>query len=359
MRKGFLVTVVYYQKVGNTVQSEWKHLYGVISETEEQEFGPIGIGEHQDRVYTIGYDDLATVVSDSPQIAYDSIPQESVVLYLATHQFVIEQVMKRYAVIPIKFGTMARDKEEVRQILREGYTQFRDALRKMDNKVEIEVVATWNNLDAILKEIGEEDKIGQFRVMAAARPPSELQAAKLELGKMVKSALDDRRANTASEIVDKLSKCAVDYWPHDVMDDNMIMNVAFLILRDKEGELDNAVNELNEKYQEKVDFRCVGPLPPYSFTTMEVKRMDFSEIIEAKNLLVLGEEATKSEIKQKHRELARRFHPDQHPGDIETQKQFERITKAYRLLSDYCQQEKCSFSQEEVDKFLLIRTLEM
>lgn len=343
------------------MQGEGKHLYGVIKEEEGrgQDFGPIGVGDRQDRVYTIHHQGLAAVVSDAPMVPYDSMPKEAIVRYLASHQFVVEQVMKSYTVIPIKFGTMAQDEEEVKQILAQGYNQFKGALEEMDDKIELEVVATWNNFDSILKEIGEEEKIKKFKEEAAKTRSEAYAAARMEMGKMVKSALDDRRANVASEIAEALRGGTVDYWPHELLDDSMIMNVAFLIQRDKEGEFDQKVNQLNEKYEEKLDFRCVGPLPPYSFSTMEIRRMDFEEVNAARILLELGEEATLSEIREHHRNLAHRFHPDQHPGDPEAQKQFERITKAYRTLTDYSQGERCSFREEDVNNFMLIRVFEM
>lgn len=345
------------QKGDLTMQG--KHLYGVIKESQERDFGPIGIGEHQDRVYTICHNGLAGVVSDLPMTNYAPLPQETIVRYLASHQYVIEQVMKSYGIVPIKFGNMAGDEEEVRQILKRGYDQFVAALEEMENKIELDVVASWANLDSILKEVGEEEPIKKFRREAASKPPAEIQAAKIELGSMVKSALDDRRTETASDIVSTLKESAVDYWPHEVMDDTMIMNVAFLIPKDKEKEFDQRTNQLDERYQQRVNFRCVGPLPPYSFSTMEIKKMDFEEVDAARALLGLGEEATISEIKESHRKLAHKFHPDQRPGDPKAQKQFERITKAYRLLLDYCQGERCSFKKESVDDFMLIRVLEI
>ncbi|MFQ5988174.1 MAG: GvpL/GvpF family gas vesicle protein [Dehalococcoidia bacterium] len=341
------------------MQNGGKHLYGVMREGQQRDFGSIGVGDGQGRVYTIHYQGLAAIVSDTPMMAYDSVPRETLVRYLANHQFVIEQVMKSHAVIPIKFGTAVKDEEEVKQILAKGYQQFNAALEEMGDKIELEVVATWSDFDAILREIGEEQRVRDLRREAAARPPSEMEAAKIELGKMVKSALEERNANAASEIVDSLKGSAVEYCPHEVLDDSMIMNVAFLIPRDKEGEFDREVNQVNERYQDRVDFRCVGPLPPYSFSTVEVKRISFEEVNAARILLGLGEEATSDEIKESHRRLAHQFHPDQHPGDPEAQKHFEKITKAYRLLMDYCQQERCSFGEEEVQNFMLIRVLEM
>lgn len=340
------------------MQDQAKHLYGVIEEERERDFGPIGVGDRQDRVYTIHHQGLAAVVSDAPMIAYDCMPRETVIRHLVSHQFVIEQVMKSHTIIPIKFGTMAWDEEGVRQILAQGYNQFKGALEEMADKIELEVVATWSDFDSVLKEIGEEEWIKEFRRKAAARPPTETEAAKIELGKMISSVLEDSNTRAASEMVAVLSQGAVAHCPNEVMDGSMIMNVAFLIPGEMESEFDQKLNQLDERYQGKADFRCVGPLPPYSFSTMEIKRMDFEELNEARILLGLGEEATIDEIKESHRKLAHQFHPDQQPSDPQAQKKFEEITRAYRMLVDYCQNERCSFRKEAVADFMLIRPLE-
>ena len=341
------------------MQGEGKHLYGVIREEKEMDFGFTGIGERQDKVYTIHHQGLAAVVSDSPPIDYRLIPQEAVVRHLANHQYVIERVMKTHSIVPIMFGTMAEDEQEVTRILKRGYAQFDQAFEAMDDKVELEVVATWSDLDSVIKEIGDEDRIRRFREEAASTRGEAYEAARLELGKMVKSALDDRRADATSELVEALKECAVDHCPHDVMDDTMIMNVAFLIRRDEEKEFDEKVYQLDERYQGKVNFRCVGPLPPYSFSTMEIRKLSFEEVDAARNLLGLEEEATLSEVKATHRQLAHQFHPDQHPGDPQIAKRFEEITKAYRLLIDYCKEGLRTFREEDVKSYMLVRPHEL
>lgn len=87
--------------------------------------------------------------------------------------------------------------------------------------------------------------------------------------------------------------------------------------------------------------------------------MTFEEVDAARNLLGLGEEATLSEVKAAHRQLAHQFHPDQHPGDPEIAKRFEEITKAYRLLIDYYKEGPCSFREEDVKSFMLVRPHEL
>src|SRR4051812_24768161 len=51
-------------------------------------------------------------------------------------------------------------------------------------------------------------------------------------------------------------------------------------------------------------------------------------------ILEVGRTASLSEIKRAFRKLARRFHPDNNPGDAEAEERFKRITEAYDILSD-------------------------
>src|SRR5690606_27587447 len=48
-----------------------KYVYCIIQSTEAGSFGDIGIGSDPTDVYTIGYQDIAAVVSDTPIEVYD------------------------------------------------------------------------------------------------------------------------------------------------------------------------------------------------------------------------------------------------------------------------------------------------
>lgn len=341
------------------MEKEGKYIYGVIGTREGKSFGPIGIGDRGDEVYVLPYQDIAAVVSGSPIVAYDSIPRETLVRYLAAHQFVIEQVMKGCTIIPMKFGTIAQAEEEVQKIFKQSYFQLKNTLGAMRNKIELDVVASWSNLDSILKEIGQEKQIKKFKQEILTKLPAQTYEDRIKLGKMVKCLLDEKRNKYATEILEVFKKQAEDFCSHELMDDSMIMNAAFLMDKNKEKEFDQEINRLNKKYDEEINFRCVGPLPPYSFSTMEIKKMAFEEINEAKNLFGLKEEATISEIKETYRELARQFHPDQSQGDPDIQKRFEKITKAYKTLLNYCQGDRCSFKEEDVKNFIKVRVLKL
>lgn len=334
-----------------------KYVYGIIGRGEEKSFGPIGlVGGRKGEVYTVPYKDIACVVSDSPIQTYAPELKEVMARRLVDHQTVIERVMNEYNILPMKFGTVVNDTDEIKIILEYGYNKFKNTLSKMENKVEWDVVTLWTDLDSVLKEIGETDeKIKRFKEEIASKPPEESFEDRIKIGSMVKEILDRRKDECVDQIQKNLKGLTCGFVNHELMDDRMVMNTAFLMEKDKEKDFDARINELDARYKDQLHFKCVGPLPPYSFSTIEVERLEFQQVDHARKILGLGKRATLDEIKEAHRVLAQKFHPDRDPNDLELPQKFKEITEAYKLLIDYCQGEECTFDEEGVKDFFRIR----
>ena len=335
---------------------EGRYIYGFINTNEQKNLGFIGIEQRE--VHTFPYKDVAAVVSDLPLIQFDSLPKETLLRNLAIYQAVIEKVMKSHSIIPIKFGTILQGEKDLKKMLEKGYGQINTNLKEMEDKIELDVAALWSNMETVLKELAEEEEIKRLKEEAVSKPPEQVFEIKIQLGKLVKDTLDRKREECASQLLDVLKKEAEIYHSHAVMDDSMIMNTAFLIDKDRQETFESKVDQLDKQYNGGINFRIVGPLPPYSFTTLEMKKVEFGELNEAREMLGLGEEATILEIKDIYRELSKKFHPDKYPGDQEAQKRFEKITGAYRMLSDYCHEDKCSFKEADVRDWIDVRPLE-
>jgi hypothetical protein len=267
--------------------------------------------------------------------------KEEVIPYLFTHQVVLEQVMKRQTVVPVKFGTMARDEARVRKILESGYPQLTAALEVMEGMIELDLVAQWRDLFGVFQQIREDLEIKKLRAVVVAPPQEETIEERVRIGNLVKARLDQRREALGAEIVEALKPLALNLCPHALLDDRMILNTAFLVDRATEGEVGEILKRLNALYADCIDFRCVGPLPPYSFATVEVRSFEFEEIDSARRLLELGEQATLQDAKEAYRRLVQQCHPDLiSDGGKVGQKAngaFEAVTRAYRLLGEYSQ----------------------
>jgi curved DNA-binding protein CbpA len=79
----------------------------------------------------------------------------------------------------------------------------------------------------------------------------------------------------------------------------------------------------------------------------------YDEITEARKILGLNSEETLKEIKRKINALIKKWHPDisKIKGDDPTKKSIT-LLKAKKIIMDYCENYKISFSEQEINKYL-------
>jgi len=246
---------------------EGQYLYCIIETREARNFGRIGIGGRGDPVITIAYRDLSAVVSSMPMNKY-VVSKETMI----AHEKVIEAVMKDYTVLPVRFYSVAPNAEEIRSLLRRRYHEFKKLLRELDNKVEFGLKAIWKEMDAIFKEIveeNEENKVTRDKVTADSG--EDVGPDKAALSRRVKLALEEKKAKEKEVLLQPLRKVCSDFCLNTTYGDDMIMNAAFLVDRAREKEFDSCVEQLGVHYGERIEFKYVGPAPPYSFVNIVVK----------------------------------------------------------------------------------------
>ncbi len=249
------------------MSKEGIYLYCIIESNEGRNFGPIGIGERGDIVSTIGYNDISAVISSSPMTKY-VINREN----MMAHEKVIEQIMKDYTVLPVRFCTIAASAEEVRTLLRRRYAEFKGLLRDMDNKVEVGLKGIWKDMNRIFGEIAEDNQeVKQLKKKGEGKSNKSGSASKVSLGKAVKKALDEKKDDETRKILNTFKRSAIDVRTNDLFGDSMFLNAAFLIDRTREKEFDYLVEDLVKKYEQQAKFKYVGPVPPFNFVNIVVK----------------------------------------------------------------------------------------
>ena len=245
-----------------------KYLYCVINESQERNFGPIGIGNRGDEVHTLCFRDLACVISSTPMTKY-IISRKN----LIAHEKVIEEVMKDYrAVLPVRFCTIATSTEEIRNLLMKKYQELKNLLRSMDNKVELGLKVFWQDMENIFKEIGSTHKgIKSLKKKLNKRPASLSTDEKVALGKKVKEVLEKKRKAEAEEILNVLRPKCINLRNNKIIGDKMILNCAFLVDRGHEREFDDHIEELTQIYKDRLRFKYVGPVAPFNFAELVIK----------------------------------------------------------------------------------------
>lgn len=248
-------------------EKEGNYIYCIIGTKQERNFGSIGIGGRGDEVLTVGYNDLSMVVSSHP-ITKLVVGREN----LLAHEKVIEEVMKEFdSVLPVRFGTIASNADEIRNLLDRRYREFRNLIRDMDHKVELGVKGIWKNMDIIFKEITEENrKIREAKEKIQKDAGKKNIHAKMEAGKMVEAALQKKKEKEAEIIVDALRRTAFEHKLNKTMGDEMFVNAAFLVDKGREKEFDNIMDDLSDKHKDRIRFMYAGPLPVFNFANIVI-----------------------------------------------------------------------------------------
>lgn len=338
------------------------YLYAVIPGTEQTVFPVDGV-DGGGAVSTISHGGLAAVVSASPRNEYHGLPRDEAVRYLMTHQQVVERVMESTPLLPVKFGTVLPDEERVCAFLARGEGLFRANLEKYAGLKQMEVVVLWN-LEEIFQAIGQEEPIAQLKAELATRPAEETKAERISAGQMVQASLERRLLTLRDRLLPALREVALDLLVNPAMNDSVVANVALLVDDAKREALERRLEQLDQDFGGRLYFRCVGPLPPYSFATVEAQVPSFEAVDAARRRLGLGEAVTATEIKQGYRRVARQAHPDVNRDHPEAEARMAELTRAYDFLSNYAagqgqeatkaRQVVCRFDRPSVERTVLV-----
>src|SRR6266496_43086 len=243
-----------------------RYVYGIVQSKEPVSFGRNGIGGTGELVYTVNYQDIAAVVSNTSVYIFDPTRENAL-----AHEHVIETVMKNYTIIPMSFGTVFRTDDDIRQVLRSIYPSLKDVLNQMAGKLEFGLKVNWDR-DQIIEELQQHDEeLRRFHHEIVRKQLQSTYFARMQLGRMIDKALGERSTQYVREIYEALRNVCVASRDNQPIGDKMIMNAAFLVERDRETEFDAVVNKIAKKYGKRLKFKYTGPWPPYNFVNIRLK----------------------------------------------------------------------------------------
>lgn len=248
------------------MENEGKYIYCIIGANPARSFGPIGIGGRGDDVLAIGYDNLSMVVSNRP-VSKLVVSREN----MLAHEKVIEEVMKEFTILPVRFCTIAASADEIRNLLDRRYKEFINLLREMNHKVELGVKALWKDMGCIYKEIVQENTdIREMKEYIQNETGNKNIQVRMEVGRMVELALIKKKESEAARVVEALRKTSTDCKLNKTIGNEMFMNTSFLVDKGREKEFDNIMDDLSDEHRDRVRFVYAGPFPPYNFVNIVI-----------------------------------------------------------------------------------------
>ena len=244
-----------------------RYIYGIVAEPQLRRFGFPGIGDAE--VYTINHDGIAAIVSDIQLRGIDPTRKN-----VHTHTVVQDELLKEYTLLPMGFGMITASEDEVRRLLEQNYEGLVGELNRLTGKVEVEVKVFWDR-EAVIKELqGENQELTKLESkINAALSCNEAQRLLIEAGKLVERIVTGWKARYAEQVCAILGQLALDTQLNKLIGIRNILNASFLINRPREVEFQQEVYRLDAEFQGKVNFKYVGPLPPYNFINLKLETL--------------------------------------------------------------------------------------
>jgi hypothetical protein len=234
-----------------------KMFYGIILADHECDLGPIGLNNQ--RVHSVNYKDIAALVSDHPRVDKIKMLRK----YLGPFHFVNRNASEHFATIPARFGQIARDSGEVTIAIQKNYDKIRQALNKLDGKVEMGIRAWWN-VENLFDYFIEKDEALRTRKNQLKVKSSVNRMEQIEFGRFFHERMERSRKELTAQIFASLPPVA-ESRTDDVTEDSMIMNATLLIDKQYMKHLENAVDAFGVNMSDEFKLKLEGPWPPFSF----------------------------------------------------------------------------------------------
>jgi hypothetical protein len=243
-----------------------KYIYCLIEGDARRDFTARNIGEMPSPVYSIHFKDIGAVISETPIINYQLLSRN----YLA-HQKVIEESLAQVLnPLPVRFATIARNDENIFTIMEKRYTEFKDYFDRLRGKKELGLKVFWDNEVAYDEILQENIWIKTTRDSLQRLPAEKSYFQRIELGKQVEQALNEKRHREGDRILAVLRDQCVDYRIGNIIGDKMVLNASFLVDTLQEQIFDESIARLYEENQQRLNLKYVGPIPPYNFVEISI-----------------------------------------------------------------------------------------
>jgi hypothetical protein len=196
------------------------------------------------------------------------------------HARVVQEAMKRGLIlldlIPMKFGTIFKDRARLEEVLEKDYLRIRKALERIRGKQEWTVkiyLKDRRKFEEVIKEKNETIKEKEREIVGL--PEGMAFFIEEELKEVIYEELYKALNNIVEGLFEDLKKQAIASVKNKILgkeltgrQEPMVLNVAYLIQEQKIKDFKKEAQRLNQEIQANgFNLEYSGPWPAYNFTT--------------------------------------------------------------------------------------------
>jgi hypothetical protein len=264
------------------------YVYGIVgSDSHQQVEGLPEAGiDPAHPVYALAYQTIQAIVS---RVALREFGQEALEANLNdlkwleakvhAHQNVLDAVLARRTLIPMKFCTIYRSESRVQEMLDQHYSDFVDILNRLDGKTEWGV-KVYCNARILSQQVGEiSDRTKQLKAEIATKSSGMAYFMKKRLEETIDEEVERVSDECAQHSHDRLASHAQEAIVNPLQSkeitgrrEEMILNGAYLVTEERLAAFRAELESLEAEYGDfGFSYEITGPWPPYNFVTIGYK----------------------------------------------------------------------------------------
>ncbi len=191
---------------------------------------------------------------------------------LSAHARVLQSVLERGPVLPMRFGMMVPDEQGVRDELLGPFTvELLEQLHALEGSVELHLRASYEERALMSEVIAADPRIGELSAALRGQSSDATYYLRIELGQRVAEEAGRVAARDRDQILSELEPLCTAVSAGETQHELIACDAAFLIERAAIDDFDHTVDELGRRNDGRLRFSYSGPHPPYNFVELPVQ----------------------------------------------------------------------------------------
>jgi hypothetical protein len=185
---------------------------------------------------------------------------------LIAHGQVLDAAAAAGAVIPVRFGSVLRDWQElVSEVLEPGYAQYEELLGELAGRSQFVVQVRYEEQQLLTEVVAGSPEIAELRERTRELPEESSYRARIRLGELVAATVDAKRDSDMREILAAMEPFAAAAEIRESAGLDHLVDVAFLIEDGRRAAFEQAAEQLASELAGRARVSLVGPTAPYDF----------------------------------------------------------------------------------------------
>lgn len=237
------------------------YVYGIVPGDVEVQKSAKGIGDPPATVEVVHEGDIAALVSVITIDHALGTPED-----LQAHAKLLDGTAGVAPVLPLRFGAVMTDEDAVAaELLRDHHDEFSQALKALEGQAEYIVKGRYDDQAFLTRLLSESDEARQLADDIRDKSEDASRNSRIALGELIANTIEAMRNTDTNTVIDEIEGIVSQVNPREPTHEWDAVHVAVLCEVERQGELEEVVDRMNENANGLMKLRLLGPVAAYDF----------------------------------------------------------------------------------------------